>query len=91
MSKENGTAEQLKSENIETRKIPVKIYTGELVGYSPRRVAAGLEAGQGEALKRYWTALDKRGGKLKNGRLVASYADAIRHLLEQLPTIKPGK
>ena len=83
MSENNGN--DVKVVGVKRISVSVPVWSAEDVGYVPIHVSPGLDARQGQALKRLWTALDQSGTTLANGRPVASYADAIRYMLEQFP------
>ncbi len=49
-----------------------------------RHVEAQLDTAQADALKRAFVGLDEAGARLANGRRIASNADVVRYMLEQI-------
>jgi len=71
---------------METKEITVTIPTAD---YGPndnvaRHVDIQLDTHQAKALKRAFVGLDHSGARLANGRRIASNADVVRYVLEQL-------
>ena len=64
--------------------IAVPLLTVHRPRYSARHVDVQLDAGQAETLTAVLEALDQDGGRLKSGRRIASAADGLRWLLEQI-------
>lgn len=70
---------------------PITVPLAEILDdtYLSNHVQVQLTYLQSKALKRAWIGLDECGERLRNGRRVASNADVIRWLLEQVPEKLP--
>ena len=84
MSQENGQPAVADSTRIKQVEITVPIVSVPDVGYTLVHLQVQLDSRQGETLKRLRMALDESKAQLASGRYVASNADAVRYLLEQV-------
>lgn len=65
--------------------VSIPVCEDKVLGYLPLHIQTHVDARQGAGLKRVWIELDRAEAKLASGKRVASYADTVRYILEQIP------